>query len=77
MLISPFWNQYVFYYTYYNEQPLFRISDDEELLNSVGSSISTAFFSAFSPTSLFIATWVESENTYYFQNEGIKVISCL
>ena len=57
-IISPFWS----IHNYNNNedgQILFRISDDEELLNLVGSSISEAFFSPFSPLSLFIGTWVE------------------
>ena len=53
-LIAPFWNDIdirtagsIFY----------RFTDDEGLLNQVGSSIRNAYSSIFSPTLLFIATW--------------------
>ena len=73
-MIIPFWNRDLYNSDYYGDRVLFRISYDEELLNSVGSSISEAFFSAFSPTSLFIATWVESEGTLQ-QNIVTKLIN--
>ena len=75
VLISPFWSpSYSYSFDDENEQFLFRISDDAELLNSVGSSISEAFFSAFSPLSLFIATWVENPDQQgRFQNQVNKL----
>ena len=37
----------------------YRVTEDEVLLDSVGSEISSAFNTSFSPTWLFIATWEE------------------
>ena len=71
MLIAPFWNEHLYSYPY-DQIALFRKSDDEKLLNSVGSSISKAFFSAFSPSSLFVATWVEIDGP--LQNNVTKLI---
>ena len=56
MLVAPFWIEHHYYWI---GQILFRLSNDDELLNTVGSSISEAFSSVFSPTLLFIATYVE------------------
>ena len=51
ILIAPFWD-----YFYGSQQVLFRLSDNQTLLNEVGSTINTLEFD-FTPTMLFIVTW--------------------
>ena len=54
-VISPFWNEP----NSINGRILFRVTDDKGLLDYVGNVISEAFFPVFSPSSLFIASWVD------------------
>ena len=54
ILIAPFWDNF-----YYGNggQILFRLSDDQTLLNKVGSTINDTLEFDFIPTILFIVTW--------------------
>ena len=54
ILIAPFWD----YFNVENGgQVLFRLSDDQALLNKVGSIIKYTLEFDFTPTMLFIVTW--------------------
>lgn len=55
VLIAPFWDDIN---VNQGGQILFRLSEDQSLLNAVGSTINAAFNSGFSPGLLVIATWV-------------------
>ena len=52
-------------------QIYYRFTKDEVLLDSVGSNISFAFNTSFSPTWLFIATW--DEVVEYLGNSNSEV----
>ena len=53
-IIAPFWD----YFRYQNGgQVLFRLSDNQALLNEVGSTINDTLEFDFTPTMLFIVTW--------------------
>ena len=52
ILIAPFWDDSN---VYYGGQVLFRLSDNQTLLNQVGSTINDTL--DFTPTMLFIVTW--------------------
>ena len=54
-LIAPFWDITLIIEN--GEQVLFRLSDDQTLLNKVGSTINDTLEFDFSPTMLFIVTW--------------------
>ena len=53
-IIAPFWD-----YFHYQDggQVLFRLSDNQALLNDVGSTINDTLEFDFTPTMLFIVTW--------------------
>ena len=53
ILIAPFWD---YFYVHNVGQVLFRLSDNQTLLNEVASTFDTLEFD-FTPTMLFIATW--------------------
>ena len=52
ILITPFWDVLI-----YGGQILFRLSDNQTLLNQVGSTINDSLEYDFTPTMLFIVTW--------------------
>ena len=54
VLIAPFWDDSD---VRNGGQVLFRLSDNDALLNQVGSTINDALDDDFSPGLLFIATW--------------------
>ena len=54
ILIAPFWDDSN---VQYGGQVLFRLSDNQTLLNKVGSTINDTLEFDFSPTMLFIVTW--------------------
>ena len=51
VLIAPFWNYF------FHGQVLFRLSNNQTLLNEVGSTINDTLEFDFTPTMLLIATW--------------------
>ena len=53
-IIAPFWD---YYDNRGGGQVLFRLSDNQALLNEVGSTITDTLEFDFTPTMLFIATW--------------------
>ena len=54
ILMAPFWD---FSNVEYGGQVLFRLSDNQTLLNEVGSNINDTLEFDFTPTMLFIVTW--------------------
>ena len=52
ILIAPFWD-----YSYGGGQVLFRLSNNQTLLNEVGSTVNETLEFDFTPTMLFIVTW--------------------
>jgi hypothetical protein len=69
-LIAPFWDRIYFG----NRQTgqvgriLYRYSDNQTLLDRIGTYISTAFDSSFSPRLLFITTWDRTTLDYYYSS---------
>ena len=62
VLIAPFWD----YFNVQNSgQVLFRLSDNQTLLNEVGSTINGSLGFDFTPTMLFIATWIRIPQAQY------------
>ena len=55
VLIAPFWDLLLI------QNGLFRLSDDQTLLNKVGSTINDTLEFDFSPTMLFIVTWNQDD----------------
>ena len=53
ILIAPFWD-----YSYGGGQVLFRLSNNQTLLNEVGSTVNETLEFDFTPTMLFIVTWI-------------------
>ena len=68
-IIAPFWD----YFHYQNGgQILFRLSDNQALLNDVGSTINDTLEFGFSPTMLFIVTWDEIPKNRDSQNNIVR-----
>ena len=57
ILIAPFWDDSNFVNAFIGGQVLFRLSDNQTLLNQVGSIINDSLEYDFTPTMLFIVTW--------------------
>ena len=54
------YDEYYDYYDYasdYHELALFRLSDNQALLNEIGSTVNNTLEVDFTPTMLFIVTW--------------------
>ena len=54
VVIAPFWD---FIETFFGGRVLFRLTNDEDLLTQVGTTINETFMVDFSPTLLLIVTW--------------------
>ena len=65
ILIAPFWDDS---YVENGGQVLFRLSDNQTLLNKVGSTINDTLEFDFTPTMLFIVTWSGIPQLYGSQN---------
>jgi hypothetical protein len=73
-LIAPFWdrNYFISGQTGQVGQILYRYSDNQTLLSQIGTYITTAFDSTFSPGLLFITTWDRTTLTDYFYNRNVS-----
>ena len=65
ILIAPFWDDSK---VKIGGQILFRLSDNQTLLNKVGSTINETLEFDFTPTMLFIVTWSGIPESYGSQN---------
>ena len=63
ILIAPFWD-----YSYVSGQVLFRLSNNQTLLNEVGSTVNDILEFDFTPTMLFLVTWNRIPQYGYTQN---------
>ena len=65
ILIAPFWDDSN---VKIGGQILFRLSDNQTLLNVIGSTINDTLEFDFTPMMLFIVTWSGIPEVYYRQN---------